>query len=87
METTDIRVDNPIVLDGLTIIPVVEVSLHYWQLAPLVSVCGMKTPIAFIIVSPAGKRAYWASGEEVSIDELIDAAPDLIEVWERFSPS
>lgn len=82
METTDIRVDDPIVLGGLTLIPVVEMSRHCWQLDSVTSVCGVKTPIAVIIVSPTCKSAYRTSGEDVSIDELIEEVPVLTEILE-----
>jgi len=61
MEKTEITINDPIVLDGLTIIPVVSLSLNCWHFDNFTSVCGVKNLMAFLVISPAERRAYGAS--------------------------
>ncbi|MDH3600702.1 MAG: hypothetical protein OEU26_13800 [Candidatus Tectomicrobia bacterium] len=84
MEKTEVTIDDPIVLDGLTIIPVVSLSLNGWHLDHFTTVCGVKNLVAFLLISPAERKAYRASGEELSTDQLIEELPDLKEILERF---
>ena len=84
MEKKEVAIDDPIVLDGLTIIPVVSLSLNCWHLDNFTTVCGIKNLVAFLTVSPAERKAYGASGEEVSTDQLIEELPGLKEILERY---
>lgn len=84
MEKTEVTIEDPIVLDGLMIIPVVSLSLNGWHLDYFTTVCGIKNLVAFLVISPAERIAYRASGEEVSTDQLIEELPDLKEILERF---
>ena len=83
MEKTDVTLDDPIVLDGLTIVPVVSLSLNGWHLDNVTTVCGVKNPVAFLVISPAQRRAFRVSGEEVSTDQLIEELPGLEEILGR----
>jgi uncharacterized spore protein YtfJ len=80
MEKTKVTIDDPIVLDGLTIIPVVRLSLKCWHLANFTTACGVKQPVAFLVISPTERRAYGVAGEDVAIDQLIEALPGLEEI-------
>ena len=84
MEKTEVTIDDPIVRDGLTIIPVVSLSLSCWHLDNFTTVCGVKNLVAFLVISPVERRGYRASGEEISIDQLIEELPGLTEILERF---
>ena len=84
MEKTEVTIDDPIVLDGLTIIPVVSLSLNCGHFDNFTSVCGVKNLVAFLVISPTERRAYGASGEEVSTNELIEEIPGLKEILERY---
>jgi hypothetical protein len=83
MEKTDVTLDDPIVLGGLTIVPVVSLSLNGWHLDNVTTVCGVKNPVAFLVISPAQRRAFRVSGEEVSTDQLIEELPGLEEIVGR----
>ncbi len=76
-------IDNAVSVDGLTIIPVVEVSLGYLLYNNFATVYGSKEPVAFIIVSPTEKRAFRITGEEVSIEQLVEECPEIKEMLER----
>ena len=84
MEKKEVAIDNPIAVAGLTIIPVVHVSLNYWLHNDGAAVFGIKQPVAFMVVSPGEKRAFRITGEEVSIDQLVEEATDIKEILERF---
>jgi len=84
MEKKEVAINNPIAVAGLTIIPVVHVSLNYWLHNGGASFFGVKQPDAVIVVSPAEKRAFRITGEEVSIDQLVEEATDIKEILERF---
>ena len=83
MEKKEVAIDNPVTVAGLTIIPVVQVLLNYWQTKGSTSFFGLKQAVAVIVVSPSAKRAFRVTGEEVSIDQLIQEAPSIKEMLER----
>ncbi len=83
MEKKEIAIDNPVTVAGLTIIPVVQVLLNYWHTKDSTSFFGLKQPVAVIVVSPLAKRAFRITGEEVSIDQLVQEAPGIKELLER----
>ena len=83
MEKKEVAINNTIAIAGLTIIPVVHVSLNYWLHNSGASFFGIKEPVAVIVVSPAAKRAFRLTGEEVSIDQLVEEASELKEILER----
>ena len=41
-----------------------------------------KIPVAIVVLSPTGKRAFRVSGEEISLDTLGAEVPDI---WEAIS--
>ncbi len=84
MVKREAAIDNAVSVDGLTIIPVVEVSLGYLLFNNFATVYGFKEPVAFIIVSPAEKRAFRITGEEVSVEQLVKESPEIKELLERF---
>ena len=83
MEKKEVAINNPIAVAGLTIIPLVHVSVNYWPHNGGASFFGVKEPVAVIVVSPAAKRAFRLTGEEVSIDQLVEEASELKEILER----
>ncbi|MDA2920265.1 hypothetical protein MYX76_12375 [Desulfobacterota bacterium AH_259_B03_O07] len=84
MVKKEATIDNAVFIDGLTIIPVVAVSLDHLLFNNFATVYGFKEPVAFIIVSPAGKRAFRITGEEVSIEQLVEECPEIKEMLQRF---
>ena len=80
MEKKEVAVDNPLTVAGLTIIPVVQVVVNYWQAKGSTLFFGLKQPVAVIVVSPSAKRGFRISGEEIPIDQLVEEAPGLKEI-------
>lgn len=44
---------------------------------------GAKRPVSLVVVSPSARRAFRVTGEEVSLDQLMQEAPDVKEILER----
>lgn len=82
MEKTEVGIESPVVVAGITLIPVVEVSLNYWDGHGGISFFGTRRPVSVVVVSPSAKRAFRITGEEVSLDQLITEAPAIKEVLE-----
>lgn len=82
MEEKKVEIGDPIIVRGVTLVPVIEQSLNYWYGKNPVSFFGVKQPVAIIVVSASGKRAYRASGEEVSLAQLIQEIPGIGELLE-----
>jgi uncharacterized spore protein YtfJ len=83
MEKKKVIIGNPIAVGAVTLIPVAEVSLNHWCGNGSISFFGVKQPVRVIVVSPAAKRAFRITGEEVSLDQLLQEAPGIREVLER----
>ncbi len=80
MEKKEVEIGNPVVIAGVTLIPVVSTSLNYWRSNRGISFWGIKQPFRVVVVSPSGKRAFRISGEEVSLDELIQEIPGIQDI-------
>ena len=74
--------DNPVSVRGLTIIPVVKLSLHY-SFAAGISIFSTKQPIAVVLLSQSQKKALRITGEEILLEQLMLEVPDLKETLER----
>ena len=72
MEKQEVAINDTIVIPGLTVTPVVQASVNYWSHNNGTSFFSIKEPVAVIVVSEAVKRAFRLTGEEVSIDQLLE---------------
>ena len=82
MEKKEAVIANPIAVGAVTLIPVAEVSLNCWRSGGGISFFGAKQPVSVIVVSPAAKRAFRITGEEVQLDQLIREVPGMKEILE-----
>ena len=83
MEKKEVRIGNPVTVAGVTVIPVAQVSLHYWCSKGGISFFGIKQPVSVVVVSLPVKKAFGITGEEVPLDQLIQEVPGIKEVLER----
>lgn len=83
MEKQEVVVDQPVATNGVTVIPVVEVSLNCWHHKGGISFFGAKRLVSLVVVSPSARRAFRVTGEEVSLDQLTQEAPGVKEILER----
>ena len=82
MEKKEVTIGNPVAVAGVTLIPVVEVSVNYWCGRGGISFFGSSRPCSVVVVSPSGKRAFRITGEEVSSDQLMQEIPGIEEVFQ-----
>ena len=83
MEKKEISIENPVAVAGVTLIPVTKVSLNYWGGNNGISFFGVKQPVSVVVVSPSAKRAFRITGEEVSLDQLMQEVPGIKEILEE----
>jgi len=76
-EKKEIIVGHPLTFSGLTLIPIMETRLHYWQYRDSFSLLGSKQATGIIIVTPTMTKALKVNGEEVTLEELKREFPDL----------
>jgi len=82
MENKEIIIERPVVIAGVTLIPVVKVSMNCHS-GEGISFFGFKQPISIVLASTSMKRAFRMTGEEVTLEQLIQEVPDMQEVLER----
>ncbi len=82
MEKKEVEIGNPVTIAGVTLIPVIKVSLNYWRRNGNLSFFGVKQPIGVVVVSPSAKRAFRITGEEVPLDQFIQEVPSIREELE-----
>ncbi len=82
MEKKEVEIGNPMIIGGVTLVPVAKVSLNYWRGNGGISFFGIKRPVSVVVVSQSVKRAFRITGEEVSLDQLVQEVPDIKEILE-----
>jgi len=82
MENNEIIIERPVVIAGVTIIPVTKVLMNCHS-GERISFFGFKQPINVVLASTSMKRAFRITGEEVTLEQLIQEVPDIVEVLER----
>ena len=82
MEKKEVVIGTPVTVGGVTLIPVAKVSLNCWRGKGALSLFGVKQPIDIVVVSPSAKRAFSITGEEVSLDQLIQEVPGIEAILE-----
>jgi len=77
MEKKEVTIDNPVTVGGVTIIPIAQVSLNYEHSNSGIFLSSYKQPIAVVVISVSARKAFRITGEEVSIDQLIQEFPNI----------
>ncbi|MFC1919382.1 hypothetical protein ACFLWX_01150 [Chloroflexota bacterium] len=78
METKEkIVVENPLKVAGLSIIPVVRISVNCACLNKGISLFGKKEPAAIIIKYSEVKRAFRPTGEEILLEDFRQEFPGI----------
>ena len=80
MEKKEVVIESPVTVTGVTLVPVAKLSLNYWHSKRSFSCFSVKQPVGVVVVSPSAKKAFWITGEEISLDQLIAEAPGIKEV-------
>ena len=80
MEKKEVTIANPIKVAGITLIPVTKVTINCWQGKRGVAFSGSQQTNSIIIATPSAKRAFHITGEEITLDQLIQETPDIMEI-------
>ncbi len=76
----EVAVGHPVAVAGVTLIPVTRVSLNCQGGSYGISFFGLKQPVSVVVASPSAKRAFRITGEEISLEQLIEEVPSIREV-------
>ena len=82
MEKEEIEIGNPVTSAGVTLIPVIKVSLNYWRYNDSLSFFRNKQPIGVVVVSQSNKTAFRITGEEIPLAQFIQEVPGIKEALE-----
>lgn len=80
MEEKKIVVDKAVTVAGLTLVLVTQVSLSLESARAGTAFLVKKQPVAVVVVSPQAKRSFRTTGEEVSLEKLMQEVPSLKEM-------
>jgi hypothetical protein len=75
----EVRVEAPVTIAGITVVPVVETAKNRWSARRGFSFLGFKQPVSVIIVTSEGKKAFNMDGEELSLEQLGEEFPAIKE--------
>lgn len=79
MEKKEVTTVNSVTVAGLTLIPVSKVTMNCWHGKRGIIFTGSKQPDSIIIATPSAKRAFRITGEEITLDQLAQEIPDIME--------
>ena len=82
MEKAEIRIEAPLAVAGVTLVPIVKAWLNCWHSKGRLAFFGIKQPVSVVVVSPQAKRAFRTNGEAVSLDQLTKEVPGIEETLE-----
>lgn len=82
MEKKETTIDSPVGVGEVTLVPIARASVNYERGNGGILFFGMKQPLAVVVISVSGKRAFRITGEEVSVQELIQELPGMKEMLE-----
>ncbi len=80
MEKEEIIIDNTIEIEGLKIIPVIQVNSYLFSKRKRISAFCSKKPLFVVIVKKFEIKAFDMNGTLIEIEELVKVVPELKEV-------
>ncbi len=79
MQTKKMKIEGAISEGAFTFLPVSKTTCRGERIGQAAFFFAAKIPVAIVVLSPTGKKAFRISGEEISLDTLAAEVPDL---WE-----
>ncbi len=76
------KIEGAISEGAFTFLPVSKTTCQGERIGQTAFFFAAKTPVAIVVLSPGGKRAFRISGEEISLETLAAEVPDI---WEAIS--
>ena len=80
MGKIEIKIDTALDIHGLTLIPVIEISLQYRYFNNSLSFFYSRSPVIVLVITEGTAKAYHISGTELPLQELYWLIPDLAEI-------
>jgi hypothetical protein len=77
MEKKKVSTENPISVNGLTLMPVVKTAIWGWGRRGNAAYAGYKRAVIIVTVIQGIKKAYRTTGEEISLEELVKEYPEV----------
>jgi uncharacterized spore protein YtfJ len=77
MEKKEVTIANPITVAGVTLILISKAAINCWHGKRGFAFSGSKQPDSIIIVTPSAKRAFRITGEEISLNQLVQEVPEI----------
>ena len=79
MTTRHLEALNKLPVMDVTLIPIVETSLNYWQDKNRLSIFGIKQPMGIIVLSQSVKKVIKLTGEELPLEQFMGEHPEIKE--------
>lgn len=76
-----IGIEKPVSVSGYTLVPVTKLFTTYSTRGGIFA-CSSKQLVAAIIISSSGKKVFRVTGEEISIQQLLEEFPEVGEKLE-----
>lgn len=79
MDTKKVIIEKHLEIDGLILLAIAEINLNCQQSRQGISFFGTKQPLGIIFSDGVQKTALRVNGEEVSLAQIMDEIPDIME--------
>ncbi len=73
------KIEGAISEGAFTFLPISKTTCRGERIEQAAFFFAAKIPVAIVVISPTGKRAFRTSGEEITLDTLAAEVPDI---WE-----
>ena len=83
MEVEKVSAGQPIVIGEMTLLPITRTCLSCREVDSSFVCSGSKDLVGIVVVSPEGKRAINAAGEEVPLEDYLEQVPGIKELLEE----
>jgi hypothetical protein len=77
MKKENLVIEAPLAFAGITLLAITRCHLDYRQKGRVFFIFGSKKPVNIVVLSNHGQQAFDISGEEVSLERLMDEIPSL----------
>ena len=79
MQTKKMKIEGAISEGAFIFLPVSKTTCRGERIGQTAFFFAAKIPVAIVVLSPTGKKAFRISGEEISLDTLAAEVPDIRE--------
>ena len=84
MQTKKLKIESAISEGAFIFLPVSKTTCRGERIGQNAFFFAAKIPVAIVVLSPTGKRAFRVSGEEISLDTLAAEVPNVRETISQY---